>query len=40
MIHVWEALNAGLIELPLSNPEQALNKIEQTIQASWGAFKS
>ncbi|WP_405168821.1 extracellular solute-binding protein [Paenibacillus sp. FSL H3-0286] len=40
MIHVWEALNAGLIELPLSNPEQALNKIEQSIQASWGAFKS
>jgi arabinogalactan oligomer/maltooligosaccharide transport system substrate-binding protein len=40
MIHVWEALNAGLIELSLSNPEQALNKIEQTIHASWGAFKS
>lgn len=40
MIHVWEALNAGLIELPLSNPEQALKKIEQSLQASWGAFKS
>ncbi|WP_339318268.1 extracellular solute-binding protein [Paenibacillus sp. FSL R10-2734] len=40
MIHVWEALNTGLIELPLSNPEQALKKIEQSIQASWGAFKS
>lgn len=40
MIHVWEALNAGLIELPLSNPEQALKKMIQTIQASWGALKS
>ncbi|ETT47442.1 extracellular solute-binding protein [Paenibacillus sp. FSL P4-0338] len=40
MIHVWEALNAGLIELPLSNPEQALKKMEQTLQASWGALKN
>ncbi|OZQ56761.1 ABC transporter substrate-binding protein, partial [Paenibacillus sp. VTT E-133280] len=40
MIQVWEALNTGLTELPLSNPEQALKKIEQAIQASWGVYKS
>jgi arabinogalactan oligomer/maltooligosaccharide transport system substrate-binding protein len=40
MIYVWEALNAGLSELSLSHPEQALIKIEQTLQASWGVFKS
>ncbi|MHA6532174.1 sugar ABC transporter substrate-binding protein [Paenibacillus sp. BAC0078] len=40
MIHVWEAMNAGLTELPLSNPEQALTKMEQTIHEASRAFQS
>lgn len=38
MIQVWEAINAGLVELALSNPGQALEKMEQTIQASSAAI--
>ncbi|MGN7764082.1 sugar ABC transporter substrate-binding protein [Paenibacillus sp. 22594] len=40
MIHIWEALSAGLTELPMSNPEQALQKIDLTIQKSLSAFQS
>ncbi|MNO21303.1 Maltose-binding periplasmic protein precursor [compost metagenome] len=32
MIHIWEAMHAGLIELQLSNPEQALKQINLTIK--------
>jgi arabinogalactan oligomer/maltooligosaccharide transport system substrate-binding protein len=38
MSQVWEVINAGLVELALSNPGQALEKMEQTIQASGAAI--
>lgn len=38
MIHVWESMHAGLIELTLSNAEQALEKIDQTIHESLNAL--
>jgi arabinogalactan oligomer/maltooligosaccharide transport system substrate-binding protein len=37
MILVWDAMNAGLAELPLSNVEQALTKINETIHQSLNA---
>lgn len=40
MKNVWEALNAGLAELHLSNPTTALNTMEQTLRESWGALTS
>lgn len=40
MIHVWNSMNAGLTELPLSNTEHALQKIDQTIHESLSALQS
>ncbi|MRN51817.1 sugar ABC transporter substrate-binding protein [Paenibacillus monticola] len=34
MIQVWDSMNAGLVELSSSNAEQALKKIDETIQGA------